>query len=340
MRSTSRQSTARSDEVRARRMQRETRRVEQTGVRARQASVNLPPVMARALSTSIPLQQKQSRRQKVRRRVDVALNVPGAEVHLPSLPVVNLDWRLLSAALAIGLGALLYWLWNDPLFVVSTPQIVGMQRLTEQDINAVLKVSGENIFTLQPVLLQNELQQAFPELSSVIVYADLPAQVTVAVTERTPVLEWQQDQQTLWVDKDGIAFTPRGTPTTPLPIIKSQQALTVPAPRLKTPEDKDLTNLVLEGDLVVQPFISHDMIKAVQALQSLAPAGTPIMYDQKYGFGWTDPQGWQVYFGLDMNNIKLKSLVYQAVSQYVAGLETKPILISVENPHAPFYRLE
>ena len=64
------------------------------------------------------------------------------------------------------------------------------------------------------------------------------------------------------------------------------------------------------------------------------------MYTENRGLGWQDPQGWDVFFGADLNDIEMKLLVYDAIVAYVLREGIQPELISVEFVHAPYYRLE
>ena len=160
-----------------------------------------------------PLNGKR-RRQKKRKnnkiRFDIALNVPGAELRLPALPRVRFGWRFLSGILVVGLLGLLYTLWNSPIYQVNTANVSGIKRLSTNEINMVLDVGGASVFAVEPKKIVWDLSEAFPELYNISVRVQFPAQVSVSVEERQPVLTWQQDGLTLWVDESGVAFPPRG----------------------------------------------------------------------------------------------------------------------------------
>ena len=61
-------------------------------------------------------------------------------MRLPSLPQVNVGWRLASGVMVALLAIVLYQLWNLPRFRVVEAQVNGLQRLTSSDVNAVLGV--------------------------------------------------------------------------------------------------------------------------------------------------------------------------------------------------------
>jgi hypothetical protein len=141
-----------------------------------------PPVLIRGVdSGSIPWQIKSRGKAKPRRRYDVALSMPGVEMRLPSLPQVAIGWRLVSFLLAAALATFLYHLWSAPEYHVQAAQVVGLQRLSSQDVNAVLEVRGESIFAINTTALEKELQQAFPEFASAEVKVGLPGEVFVTV---------------------------------------------------------------------------------------------------------------------------------------------------------------
>ena len=322
--------------------------------------------MVRASMARLP-EKEAKRGKKARRRYDVALSVPGAEMRLPSLPQVRVGWRIVSLALVMMLGMVLYTLWNSPIYKVSEAEVAGLKRLTTRDVNAVLGISGKPVFVLSSKRMQQELQQAFPELSQVEVKIDLPNTVQVAVTERQPVITWRQDGRTELVDEDGIAFPMRtGAGDAPAVVVEasSPPPLAEPLPDQASPAQLDTADLAAALQLPAgqapdtlaedgQPaasaatspvagtrrLLSPEMVQAILALAVRAPQNTPIVYDALHGLGWKDPRGWVVYFG-DMRDVKMKLSVYQTILNRLKAKEIKPSLISVEFVHAPYYRVE
>jgi cell division septal protein FtsQ len=216
----------------------------------------------------------------------------------------------------------LYTLLNFPLFQVQLPEVEGIQRLTEQEINSVLNVSGSTIFEVIPVTLEQELREAFPEFRTISVSAGLPATVRVKVEERQPVLAWEQDGFTVWVDETGAAFPPRGETEIPLRVLASNYSGN---PRTEA-----------DGE---EGFLDPALILAIQQVGGQAPAGVQILYDTIHGLGWVDPKGWQVYIGRSGENIEAKLQVYQAVAQKLQQDQITPTMISVAQVDAPFYRM-
>jgi cell division septal protein FtsQ len=317
--------------------------------------------MARGYNMDVPFQAKKAYNKKARRRIDVALNVPGAEMRLPSLPMwrFSLRWLALVGA-AVLLGAL-YYLWKAPFFRVEAAQIEGAQRVKNSDIQAVLDVSNKPIFTIHPAVLQNTLLEAFPEFSSVVIEASLPNSMLVKVVERVPVLTWRQGDSAKLVDEAGFAFPMRLEATLPItPLVEaagSPPSLGVSAQDIAAWVANDLQQAGKNQDdqgsgktggsesgltgrtTAEQPFLKPEMVSAILAMSKIVPANVALIYDSGHGLGWRDERGWQVYVG-DAQDMEMKLRVYDAIVQRLINEEAQPVLISVEHVHNPYYRLD
>ena len=281
----------------------------------------LPPVLVR---TETPVVESSSvARGKNRRRYDVALSVPGAELRLPSLPQVRFSWRILSGLLVLALAGALYYAMTSPIFLVSSAQIEGLQRLTETDIETVLRIEDEPIFTLNPGELRENLQMAFPELSEVVIRVELPAEVLIGVVERQPVLAWREGEHETWVDLEGVSFPPRGDPGH-LVVVEGNSAPVIPT---------------AEGEI---PAFSlpPELVNALLEVGTRAPENTRLAFDSQRGLGWEDERGWRAYFGTDLKDIDMKLQVYETLAKSLWDEGIVPSMISVEFLHAPYYRVE
>jgi len=278
-----------------------------------------------------------------KRRFDVPLNIPGAEIRLPSVPFIQVGWRGVSFLMVLMMTACLFLMWKAPVFQVNAVEAKGLQRLTVGDMNTVMGTFGKSVFTIDPEVLEQTLQQAFPELSKISVQVNLPASVKVAVTEREPVIAWTQDGREIWVDADGISFPPRGTPASSLvriegfgtpPSIQSDASTNGLQP---LPGDVPSAT----GQTTVSSFrLSPKLVASILALGAKMPADTMLVYDSEHGLGWNDPNGWEVYFGAEDQDMEMKLSVYQAMVERLQSEGIQPALISVEFVHAPYYRME
>ncbi|MEW5871362.1 MAG: FtsQ-type POTRA domain-containing protein [Chloroflexota bacterium] len=348
--------TSRSDEIRRRRANQAGKPVNparKPANRARRAedapTRTPPPVMAR--NAAFTLTGPAARRsKKVRRRLDVALNVQGAEMRLPALPQIRFGWRLASFLLLALLAFVVYTYWNSSMYRVEEAQVTGLKRLNSTAVNAVLDVKGKQIFTLDTDGLQGELLTAFPEFSSAAVQAELPNTVMVTVTERIPVLTWKQGGRTLLVDGDGMSFPLReGLPMGDYPVIEasgSPPALALPL--LEPTEASPATGIdqildVLPGDFALygsaKPLMTSEMVQSFLILAGKAPEKATLFYDPGRGMGWKDSRGWEVFLG-QAQEIDLKLKVYRAILDQLKEEGLRPTEISVEYLHAPYFRLD
>jgi hypothetical protein len=285
----------------------------------------LPPITARGVVNEFGIDR---RKKAGKRRFNTAFSLPRslAQVLPMELPRTRIrpGWRLLSFILVLLFGAGLYLFLSLPEFQVSSAQITGNQRIPAEEINAVLELNGHPVFLQTPARIREKALQAYPELASVDVKFDLPNVVSVHVTERKPVIQWQQDGSYAWVDETGTAFRPRG---------EAQGLIVVQA--LAAPP---AMNLSVQNPLAPAPFISLDTVKALTALAPYVPPGTPILYDPATGLSWTDARGWQAVFGASGDNVEVKVRVYQALVDWLTQRGIRPVLINVAYPSAPFYR--
>ncbi|HZU87038.1 MAG TPA: FtsQ-type POTRA domain-containing protein, partial [Anaerolineaceae bacterium] len=290
------ESTPRSSQVRDRRVTTSQARVHAA---VRQAA---NPVVRRSvpLTPGFRAQPLMKRTQsKVRRQFSIALGADSAHIVLPSLPFVRPGWQTLSAILVVAFLAAIIFMTSSDTFRVESLTINGAQRLQSADLMAVLGVSGDPVFALDPVDMTNKLQQSFPELSSIQISIGLPNQVTLDVVERQPVFEWIYGNTTLWIDLDGAVFLPRGVATLAVTVVAD-----VPPPMVLV-EEAPVKMDGVEGALVAtaQPQLLYgplagydpalrrvdkDVLLAAASLTLKKPAESPLVFHQAEGFGWQD----------------------------------------------------
>jgi len=318
-------SPSRSDLVRQRRLTRtQEPRTQKRKSRDKSVYRELPPITARGVVNDFAIE----RRKKVhKRRFNATFSLPRPIARALPLPGrrIHLGWRLFSFILVLLLGTGLYLAWTLPEFRVNAARITGNQRIPAEEINAALELNGRPVFLLTPAYIREQALRAFPELASVQASFDLPNIVTVNVTEREPLIQWQQEGSYAWIDETGRAFRPRGE----APGLIVVQALGAPP-----------AVTVLEQDtLIPAPFITEKTVVALVALAPHVPAGTPILYHPVTGLSWTDGRGWQAAFGSG-ENMEVKARVYQAMVDWLTQRGIRPVLINVAYPDAPFYRVE
>ncbi len=271
---------------------------------------------------------------RFQRRYDIAYSSPqgrsakpkSGKGHAISLPRISFGPRWISFPLAVACIALLYLMYTSQTFIVQSASVTGNQRVPTAQIESILGVFNQPSAILNPAQIEYNILATFPDIASADVEIAFPADVSVSVVERQPVAAWQQDGQTVWVDAQGFAFPPRGTVASLTTITASG------AP--PAPSNVDVTQMI-----GARPFLTSALAKEISTLTANIPQGAALVYDPQYGLGWKDPRGWNVYFGDSDGDITMKLQVYQTLVSTLTQRGIQPVLISVEYPNAPFYRV-
>ncbi len=253
-----------------------------------------------------------------KRRVDLPIaKTPGAEIRLPAVPAVHNKWRVLSGFLAVSILAGLILITRSAAFTVSGIEVDGLERYTEGEIAQAINITGSAIFFVNPERVKRDLELTYPGLSEIDVQVGWPANVSISLVERFPVLAWNWDGHVRWVDSNGVAFEP---------LDEGIDVVQVNSPVLPpTVQDR---------------FVDPRIVDMVSALAPYIPEGTDMIFDQDHGLGWEDARGWIVYFGFNEDDADQKMIVYQSIVDYLAGKRITPRLINIEFIDSPYFRME
>jgi cell division protein FtsQ len=326
---------SRAERVRARRQQsqKKVQKAPTFGSGAtRKQRTHQVPVTRRKTSTATPVINRQ------RNKVNVPLKTKGAEVQLPAFPQIKLGWRLISIAVFVLSLAVVITFSGLSVFSVSAINLEGAERLSSDVFMSQIGVSGMSIVKVDPKEIEATILDTFPSIKTARVSAGLPASLTIKITERQPLVLWEQSSNAYWIDEEGVMFYTRGEAEVALRVVAtgSPPAVMVEAP--ETAEESDETEVTeTTPDM---PRTTPEFVEALFALQAYLPEGSVLQYDPEFGLGWQDPNGWLVYFGKDISNIDLKLVEYETVIAELQAKNLTPALISLEFLYAPYYRLE
>ena len=289
------------------------------------------------------------------RKLHYARGANGVEVRMPALPSIQFNWQTASIIIAFALLLLVLLMTNLDTFHVSTVDLVGAQRVTSADVTPVVAGVTKSIFTLDRSKTVAAVKAAFPEFSAVQLKVALPNRVILNVSERQPILAWVANDQTQWIAADGAVMPARGDGGTLVTITSSVSAPSYnPDAAPKTADDASTTagtdtatDTTTAAATPAAPtataapqFVDKQILQAAISLSAQMPSGASLVYDPVSGMGWNDPQGWQVFFGLDLSNIAFKQTEYQAILARLQALGITPSLISVAQVDSPYYRTE
>lgn len=311
----------RSEMVRARRNRRTNKSAKKRSMPRRKLEARTAAPMVSRGTMSQPPQHARTRKE-ARRRYSVALSAPHAELRLPAMPVIKIGWRLVSGLMTTGLLWALFALWTLPRFRVDWVEVQGLERLSDSQVNQVLKLADWPIFLVDPQVIEDILDAEFPGLTGAQVRIGLPAEVIVSVGERRPVLAWEHAGMLSWLDDNGIAFLPRGDVDELIYVRVMGNPPNVGDAR----EDTQI--------------ITPQMVDTIEFMAGHAPSGAVLLYHPDHGLGWEDPGGWMVFFGPNPDKMDQRMAVYQTLVVELEKRGITPTLISVEYLHAPYYRTD
>lgn len=284
-------------------------------------------------------------KKRPRRQYYYSVGATGTEIRLPAIPTIRADWKWVSVAITLVMIVLIFFMMKSPEFAISTPEVVGLERLASADLETVLRLQGTSILDLNVNVARTQLAMAFPELKNIQITTSLPAKITITAQERQPVLVWQNGDTTLWVDTEGVIIPPRGQ-VEPLPTIQAD-ALPPLSNSLSMADNSPAEAAIILPPMVEASILQNwgrqmdkDLLLTALKLTKFVPEGTTIAYSNQHGLGWMDTQGWYVYIGLTMDEIDLKMTEYQEIVKQVQRMGLSPKLISVETVHAPYLRME
>ncbi|MBN1318923.1 MAG: FtsQ-type POTRA domain-containing protein [Anaerolineales bacterium] len=222
--------------------------------------------------------------------------------------------RWISCIILLLVGGSFFLVGYDHSFVISGVQVAGATTLSEE---AVIEASGmENVHILwvDPFTTASNVA-AMPNVLTATVEIAWPNQALITVSEREPVLVWDQAGDRFWVDATGQLMQARQYKSELL-LILSQE------PEDLNPGDR-IGRTILEGAL---------------QLQNLRPNINVLYYKSDTGLSYLDGRNWEAFFGVgtDMNQ---KLVVYESLVYELMARDLQPKYISVINKEKPFYRL-
>jgi hypothetical protein len=250
------------------------------------------------------------------RRFEIALP-SGLTLGLPTLPQFNVSWRMASFSLVLLLSAMLARLLVDPRLFVDGINLGGAALVPGEEIYAESGIARQHIFWVDPALAQKRIA-SIPGIASATVTVEWPANVTIVVKERVPVVTWAEGDKQWWVDAEGQKFKSRGDLGL-LPIAVDDAAGGA-------------------GDATGRTGrVPVEAIQGALQLKELRPNIELLHYDKQHGLSYQDGRGWRGYFGVG-TGMPQKLAVYEALVDNLASRGLYPAVISVENLKAPYYR--
>ncbi|NLN69217.1 MAG: FtsQ-type POTRA domain-containing protein [Chloroflexi bacterium] len=324
---------SRAEQVRARRQQKRkkqpsaplgssvTRKPKARNVTVpRRANTPTPVVTRKKHATYVPIKKKV------------------AEFQLPALPRLQLGWRLFSGAVFLFALTVVISFSSLGTFRISTINLKGAQRLSPEVVLAQLDLVDKSIITIEPDVVKDKVEASLPGIKNAQVSIKLPAKVTIQVEEREPIILWEQEGSSQWIDAEGVLFPVFGEEDVPQRVVAVGDPPSAPTvPHQEIDVEMGEISPLMEN---VIPRTTPEFVAAVLSITKFMPEGSQLQYDSQFGLGWQDPNGWLVYFGQETANIDTKLIEYQEILTVLNQQNITPALISLEFIHAPYYRME
>jgi cell division septal protein FtsQ len=231
-----------------------------------------------------------------------------------------IDFSMLLTARSISLGLLIVliglaaWLVLDDRFYVSSINVTGNTRVKAQAIVDKSGVLGQQIFWVQPQVVAQQLPTALPSIRSAKMTCTFPADCTLQVQERQPIVAWQYGNALTWIDADHVAFAAEGKNAGMLITIEATQG-----PALFPGERAD-----------------QQLIDAALAVAQAMPDVQRYRYTVKYGLEFDDARGFPVYLGLGANMAD-RVMIWQALRAKLIAKNILPKFVDVRYPLAAYY---
>lgn len=227
-----------------------------------------------------------------------------------SRPIQLLSWRLVSGAMVIGLGLVLYLFLTMDAFVIYSVQIGGEKYLAPGEIFRLSDIAKQRIFRVDAADIEAQLEDVPNIADAEVLVGWPPDMVQIIVREREPALIWEQGVR-VWVDTNGIVMKLREDRTDLLMI-------TVP----------DEMEPLSAGSRIPQSIVDGALL-----MKKRHPNINVLLYDTEKGLGHYHNMGWTVWFG-DGKDMDAKLLVYNRLVEEIVD-KMQPGEIDMRDPDHP-----
>lgn len=167
-------------------------------------------------------------------------------------------------------AGLLAYMFISADFYVWEVEAEGARWVQGQDLLQAAGLEGLSIFYVDPAAVARRLE-SLPQIARADVTCDLPAQVRVVVSERTPAAIWQNHGVQYWVDREGVLFPRLGELENPLIIVEQDGPARAAGDRVEA-----------------------RVVEAAGRLAELLPGVRIVGYSSAEGLFFDIPQGYRV----------------------------------------------
>lgn len=263
----------------------------------------------------------------LRHRARMATSQPLAEqVARPVSTKWSFPWHLAlrrapAFVVLAGMIALIVYTSTAEEFFVYQAHVAGVHHLDASMIYQTAGIDEQNIFWIEPPKVADRIGQ-IEGVKRVQVHCRVwPAQVTIKVDEREPVILWRAQSQgrDWWLDEDGVVLPYHGDPQSPdtVFVIDSSER------HLKT------------GDRILPEGIAWSVRQWAAALPDIRI----FFYEADRGLSFIQQingRKWPVYVGAG-HDVSRQIQIVQALTEHFVGQNLYPLYVDARWADHPVY---
>jgi cell division protein FtsQ len=209
-------------------------------------------------------------------------------------------------------------LQRSTLFTVTTVEVAGAERLTEEEIRAIADVPDDATLLRFPADDVRERLLAQPWIAGVSVNRDFPDTMVITVTERTPAALIDLGQQYWIVDADGYVLQEQSLEeTSALVVVRDVEDVTASVG--SRVEDEELLNA-----LAVLSGLSDELRAQVRTVSAVSVDETALITED----------GIEILFG-EATDVERKDVVAREILEQQEGIV---VFVDVRTVDVPVWR--
>ena len=218
--------------------------------------------------------------------------------------------RMVSLTLLVVSVLLLVLFATGDWFYVPAVQVDGNGIIAADDISAASSVANYNIFFVRFGEVDQRVR-ALHGLKSAKSWYEWPNIVHISVMERTPLVLWESNKRTSWVDETGQVFNA---------FRQVSNALTV-----------------VDLDNQTRTTIDPHLVSGLKTIQAALPGLRRLEYSDFKGMTFTDEHGWKVLLGQPAE-VNAKLAMLQSLSAYIVAQKIDAEYVDVRLPERAYYK--
>lgn len=200
--------------------------------------------------------------------------------------------HVVALFLVLGAVAGLVYAFVALAFYVYDAEVEGARFTSAAEIYRQAGIEGYSVFFIDTDQVARRLE-SLPYVHRVRVHASLPDRVRIVVTEREPVLLYEDGSGRYWVDAEGVFMPAIPDHTVGLSLVD---------------ETATASATVADG----RRRLATGLLQAVLTIHQRMPSVTHFRYQPSYGLMFTSPEDWQVYLG-DTSAVETKLATWEVV---------------------------